>query len=149
MGLIEEYKAHTKERAELGIPPLPLTAQQTAELVELLKQDPIPEEAYLMDLLQNHVSPGVDDAAYVKAAFLNAIVTGDATCKAITKVDAIKILGTMLGGYNVGPLVEALKHEHVEVAQAAADELKHTILVYDSFNDVKNLMDEGTALQKR
>ncbi len=148
MGLIEEYKAHTQERAKLGIPPLPLTAQQTADLVELLKQDPIPEEAYLMDLLKNHVSPGVDDAAYVKAAFLNAIVVGDATCKAITKVDAIKILGTMLGGYNVGPLVEALKHEHVEVAQAAADELKHTILVYDSFNDVKNLMDEGNAFAK-
>ncbi len=148
MGLIEEYKAHTEERAKLGVPPLPLTAEQTAELVELLKQDPIPEEAYLLDLFKNHINPGVDDAAYVKAAFLNAIVTGDATCKAIDKVDAIKILGMMLGGYNVGPLVEALKSEHVEVAQAAADELKHTILVYDAFNDVKNLMDEGNAYAK-
>jgi len=148
MGLIEEYKAHTQERAKLGVPPLPLTAEQTAELVELLKQDPIPEEAYLLDLFKNHINPGVDDAAYVKAGFLNAIVTGDATCKAIDKVEAIKILGMMLGGYNVGPLVEALKSEHVEVAQAAADELKHTILVYDAFNDVKNLMDEGNAYAK-
>jgi aconitate hydratase 2/2-methylisocitrate dehydratase len=148
MGLIEEYKAHTEERAKLGVPPLPLTAEQTAELVELLKQDPIPEEEYLLDLFKNHINPGVDDAAYVKAAFLNAIVTGDATCKAIDRVDAIKILGMMLGGYNVGPMVEALKSEHVEVAQAAADELKHTILVYDAFNDVKALMDEGNAFAK-
>ena len=148
MSLIEDYKKHTQERAELGVPPLPLTAQQTAELVELLKQDSIPEEEYLLDLLKNHINPGVDDAAYVKAAFLNAIITGDAHCKAIHAVDAVKILGTMLGGYNVGPLVEALKSPHVEVAQAAADELKHTILVYDAFNDVKDLMDEGNSFAK-
>ncbi len=148
MGLIEEYKAHTEERAKLGVPPLPLTAEQTAQLVELLKEDPMKEEAYLLNLLKNHINPGVDDAAYVKAGFLNAIVVGDATCKAIDKVEAIQILGTMLGGYNVGPLVEALKSEHVEIAQAAADELKHTILIYDAFNDVKNLMDEGNAYAK-
>ncbi len=148
MGLIEEYKKHTEERAKLGVPPLPLTAKQVNELVELLKQDPIPEEEYLLGLFINHINPGVDDAAYVKAAFLNAIVVGDAHCKAINRVEAIKILGTMLGGYNVGPLVEALKSEHVEVAQAAADELKNTILVYDSFNDVKDLMDEGNKFAK-
>ncbi len=148
MSLIEAYRAHTKEREALGVPPLPLNAEQVAELVELLKQDPIPEEAYLLDLLKNRVPGGVDDAAYVKAAFLNAIVTDDAHCKALTKVDAIKILGNMLGGYNVGPLVEALKSSHVEVAQAAADELKNTILVYDAFNDVKDLMDEGNSFAK-
>ncbi len=148
MSLIEAYQAHTKEREALGVPPLPLNAEQVAELVELLKQDPIPEEAYLLDLLKNRVPGGVDDAAYVKAAFLNAIVTGDAHCKALTRVDAIKILGNMLGGYNVGPLVEALKSAHVEVAQAAADELKNTILVYDAFNDVKDLMDEGNSYAK-
>jgi len=148
MGLIEEYKKHTEERAKLGVPPKPLTKEQVAELVELLKQDPIPEEEYLLDLLKNHVNPGVDDAAYVKAAFLNAIITGDAHCKAIDKVEAVKILGTMLGGYNVGPLVEALKHQDVAVAQAAADELKNTILVYDSFNDVKDFMDEGNPFAK-
>jgi aconitate hydratase 2/2-methylisocitrate dehydratase len=148
MALVEEYKAHTEERAKLGVPPLPLTAEQTAELVELLKADPIVEEEYLLDLLKNHVPAGVDDAAYVKAAFLNAIVTGDAHCKALTAVDAIKILGSMLGGFNVGPLVEALKSNHVEVAQAAADELKNTILVYDAFNTVKDLMDEGNSYAK-
>jgi aconitate hydratase 2/2-methylisocitrate dehydratase len=148
MGLIEDYKKHTKERADLGVPPLPLSAEQTAELVELLKQDPIPEEEYLLDLLKNRIPAGVDDAAYVKAGFLNAIVVGDAHSKAINRVDAIKILGSMLGGYNVGPLVEALKSEHVEVAQAAADELKNTILVYDAFNDVKDLMDEGNSYAK-
>jgi len=148
MSLIANYKAHTKERSELGVPPLPLTAQQVSELIELLKADEIVEEEYLLDLLKNRVPAGVDDAAYVKAAFLNAIVVGDAHCKALTKVDAIKILGSMLGGFNVGPLVEALKHPHVEVAQAAADELKNTILVYDAFNDVKDLMDEGNSFAK-
>jgi aconitate hydratase 2/2-methylisocitrate dehydratase len=148
MALIEEYKAHTQERAELGVPPLPLTPAQVSELVELLKADPIVEEEYLLDLLKNHINPGVDDASYVKAAFLNAILTDDAHCKAIDKVDAIKILGSMMGGFNVGPLVEALKSPHVEVAQAAADELKNTILVYDAFNNVKDLMDEGNAYAK-
>jgi len=148
MALVEEYKAHTEERAKLGVPPLALTPEQTAELVELLKADPIVEEAYLLDLLKNQVPAGVDDAAYVKAAFLNAIIVGDAHCKALDAVDAIKILGSMLGGFNVGPLVEALKSEHVEVAQAAADELKNTILVYDAFNEVKDLMDEGNMFAK-
>jgi len=148
MALIEEYKAHTAERAKLGIPPLPLTPAQVSELVELLKADPIVEEEYLLDLLKNHINPGVDDSAYVKAAFLNAILTDDAHCKAIDKVDAIKILGSMMGGFNVGPLVEALKSPHVEVAQAAADELKNTILVYDAFNNVKDLMDEGNPYAK-
>lgn len=148
MALIEEYKAHTAERAELGVPPLPLTADQTAQLVELLEADKIEDEVYLLDLLENKVPAGVDDAAYVKAAFLNAIIQDDASCHAIDKVHAIKILGKMLGGFNVGPLVEALKHPHVEVAQAAADELKNTILVYDSFNEVKDLMDHGNAFAK-
>ncbi len=148
MGLIEEYKAHTKEREALGVPPLPLNAKQVAELVELLKADKIVEEEYLLDLLENRVPAGVDDAAYVKAAFLNAIVQDDAHSHAIDKVKAVKILGKMLGGFNVGPLIEALKHNHVEVAQAAADELKNTILVYDSFNDVKELMDHGNPFAK-
>ena len=148
MALIEEYKAHTAERAALGVPPLPLNAAQVAELVTLLKADKIEDEAYLLDLIENKVPAGVDDAAYVKAAFLNALIQDDASCHAIDKVYAIKILGKMLGGFNVGPLVEALKHSHVEVAQAAADELKNTILVYNSFNDVKELMDHGNAFAK-
>ncbi len=148
MSIIEEYKAHTKEREALGVPPLPLDAKQTAELVELLKLDKIPEEKYLLELFKNHISPGVDDAAYVKAAFLNAIVVGDAHSKAIDKVDAVKLLGRMLGGYNVAPMIESLKSEDVTVSREACDQLKNTLLVYDSFNDVKDLMDEGNSFAK-
>ena len=91
MSFIEEYKKHTEERAKLGIPPLPLTAAQTAELVELLKQVPLVEEEYLMDLFENHINPGVDDAAYVKAAFLNDIVQGKTSSPAISKKRAVEI----------------------------------------------------------
>lgn len=147
MALIEEYKAHTAERAELGVPPLALTADQTAELVELLKASPIAEQDYVMDLFQNKVPAGVDDAAYVKAAFLNDIVQGNASCDAIDAVKACEILGSMLGGFNVTPLVEALKVGG-EVADTAAEQLKNTILVYDAFNDVKAMMDAGNAKAK-
>jgi aconitate hydratase 2/2-methylisocitrate dehydratase len=148
MSLVESYKQHTKERAELGVPPLALTADQVSQLVELLKADKIEEEEYLLDLFENRIPAGVDDAAYIKAAFLNAIVQDDTHSHAIDKHYAIKILGKMLGGFNVGPLVEALKHNHIEVAQAAADELKNTILVYNSFNDVKELMDHHNPFAK-
>jgi aconitate hydratase 2/2-methylisocitrate dehydratase len=142
MNVIEEYKKHTEERAKLGVPPLPLTAKQTVELVELLKQVPLVEEEYLMDLFTNHINPGVDEAAYVKAAFLNDIIQGKTASPAISKTHAIKILGQMMGGYNVKPLIDALKLDD-EVAEAAANELKHTLLVYDAFNDVVELMNEG------
>jgi aconitate hydratase 2/2-methylisocitrate dehydratase len=148
MALIQQYKAHTKEREELGVPPLPLTKEQTVELVELLKAEKLEDEEYLLYLIEKRVPAGVDDAAYIKAAFLNAIIQGDAHSPAIDKVKAVKILGKMLGGFNVGALIEALKHQHVEIAQAAADELKHTLLVYDSFNDVKELMDNGNEFAK-
>jgi len=147
MALIEDYKKHTAERAELGVPPLPLTAEQTAALVELLKESPIADAEYAMDMFENKVPAGVDDAAYVKAAFLNDIVQGNVSCDAIDQVKAIEILGKMLGGFNVTPMVEALKLGG-EVADAAADQLKNTILVYDAFNDVKTLMDEGNAKAK-
>jgi aconitate hydratase 2/2-methylisocitrate dehydratase len=147
MSLLAEYKAHTAERAELGVPPLALTADQTAELVELLKASPIAEQDYVMDMFENKVPAGVDDAAYVKAAFLNDIVQGNASCDAIDAIKACKILGAMLGGFNVNPLVEALKVGG-DVADEAAEQLKNTLLVYDSFNDVKTLMDEGNAKAK-
>ncbi|EDM23441.1 bifunctional aconitate hydratase 2/2-methylisocitrate dehydratase [Caminibacter mediatlanticus] len=148
MSFIEEYKKHTEERAKLGIPPLPLTAAQTAELVELLKKVPIVEEEYLMDLFLNHINPGVDEAAYVKAAFLNDIVQGKASSPAISKKRAVEILGTMLGGYNVKPLIDALSHEDEEVAKEAANQLKNTLLVYDAFHDVKELADKGNKYAK-
>ena len=147
MALIEEYKAHTVERAALGVTPLALTADQTAQLVELLKASPIADSDYAMDMFENKIPAGVDDAAYVKAAFLNDIVQGNASCDAIDAVKACTILGTMLGGFNVQPLVEALKIDG-EVAQNAAEQLKNTLLVYDSFNDVKALMDGGNTLAK-
>ena len=144
MSLLANYKAHTEERqSQGGLPPLALTAEQTAELVELLKASSVVEAEYCLDLFKNKINPGVDDAAYVKAAFLNDIVQGKVACSVISKVEAVEILGTMMGGYNVPPLVEALKV--AEVADAAAKELKNTILVYNSFNDVKSLMDSGNA----
>ncbi len=147
MSLIANYKAHTEERAALGVTPLALTADQTAELVELLKASPIADSDYAMDLFENKIPAGVDDAAYVKAAFLNDIVQGNISCDAISKTKAIEILGKMLGGFNVSPLIEALKIDG-EVADAAAEQLKNTILVYDGFNDVKSMADAGNAKAK-
>ncbi|MBU3015162.1 bifunctional aconitate hydratase 2/2-methylisocitrate dehydratase [Poseidonibacter lekithochrous] len=147
MSLLVNYKAHTEERAnEGGLPPLALTAEETAQLVELLKADTVAESEYVLDLFNNKINPGVDDAAYVKAAFLNDIVQGNVACSVISKSEAVRILGTMMGGFNVVPLIDALKIE--EVAAAAANELKNTILVYDSFNDVKDLMDAGNSYAK-
>jgi len=147
MSLLADYRKHTQERAKLGVPPLALTANQVAELVELLKKSPIEDRDYAMELFTQKVPAGVDDAAYVKAAFLNDIVQGNTTCEAIDAVKACKILGTMLGGFNVKPLVEALKIDG-EVANTATEQLKNTLLVYDSFNDVKDLMDKGNAKAK-
>ncbi|MBN2782456.1 MAG: bifunctional aconitate hydratase 2/2-methylisocitrate dehydratase [Campylobacterales bacterium] len=147
MAFLDDYKAHTDERAALGVPPLALTAEQVAQLVELLKASPIAEQDYALDLFENRIPAGVDDAAYVKAAFLNDIVQGKVSCDAIDAVKACQILGKMLGGFNVGPLVDALKLGG-EVADAAAEELKNTILVYDAFNDVKAMMDAGDAKAK-
>jgi len=144
MSLLADYRKHTEERAKLGVPPLPLTAEQVAQLVELLKANPIEDVDYAMELFTQKVPAGVDDAAYVKAAFLNDIVQGNTTCEAIDAVKACEILGTMLGGFNVKPLVEALKIDG-EVADTAAEQLKNTILVYDAFNDVKSMADDGNA----
>ncbi len=148
MSLLADYRKHTEERAALGVPPLALTADQVAELVELLKASPIEDQDYAMELFTQHVPAGVDDAAYVKAAFLNDIVQGNVKCDAIDPVKATEILGTMLGGFNVQPLVEAIKSDDEAVAKSAAEQLKNTLLVYDSFNDVKKLMDEGNELAK-
>ncbi|WP_309497145.1 bifunctional aconitate hydratase 2/2-methylisocitrate dehydratase [Sulfurovum sp.] len=148
MALLEEYKAHTAERAELGVAPLVLTADQTAQLVELLKASNVADAAYAIELFESKIPAGVDDAAYIKAAFLNDIVKGDATCTEIDAVRATELLGTMLGGFNVAPLVEALSSSNAAIAESAATQLKNTLLVYDSFNDVKALMDGGNALAK-
>ncbi|MDO5050786.1 MAG: bifunctional aconitate hydratase 2/2-methylisocitrate dehydratase [Moraxella equi] len=144
--MLTEYRAHVAEREALGVPPQPLTDAQTADLVELLKNPPAGEEDYLVDLLENRVPAGVDQAAYVKAAFLNAIVKGEATSPLVSKERAVYLLGTMLGGYNVAPLVELL--DDAELGGLAAEALKKTLLVFDAFHDVEEKAKAGNANAK-
>jgi len=118
--LLREYRKHVGERAELGIAPLPLSAAQVADLVELLTAPPAGEEAFLLDLIANRVPPGVDEAAYVKAGFLSAIAKNEVASPLIDRAAAARLLGTMLGGYNVATLVELL--DDGEMAAAAAAE---------------------------
>ena len=139
MSLVVQYRAHTAERAKLSIPPLPLTAEQTRLLVGLLQQEVVEEKEYLLELFRDHISPGVDDAAFEKAAFLDGILQGDLSCSVISKRDAVQILGTMLGGYNVKPLVDALAHHDPTICSEAAEMLKKTLLVYDLFDVVVEL----------
>ena len=146
--MLESYRQHVAQREEDGLPPLALDANQVAELVELIKvartnDAPAGESAagegkFLMDLLVNRIPPGVDQAAYVKAAFLADVAKGDCTCDLISPVRATEILGTMLGGYNIQPLIDLLDNETIAdgVADAAATALSHTLLIYDSFHDV-------------
>ena len=147
--MLEAYREHVAERAALGIPPKPLNAEQTAALVELLKKPPTPEtedENVLIDLLENRVPPGVDEAAYVKAAFLTALVKGEANSAAINNGKAIQLLGMMQGGYNITTLVDLL--DDPTLAEPAGIQLKHTLLMFDAFNDVKVKMDAGNAVAK-
>lgn len=144
---LEEYRKHVQERAEQGTVPLPLNEHQVAQLVELLKNPPKGEEEFLMDLLENRIPPGVDQAAYVKAAFLADIAKGNAQSPLIDRKKAVEILGTMQGGYNVQPLVEALDDK--ELAQDAANALKHTLLVFDAFHDVTEKMEAGNEFAKQ
>jgi aconitate hydratase 2 / 2-methylisocitrate dehydratase len=139
MSLVEQYRAHTEERAKLGIPPLPLNADQARELNGLLRQDPVEDWEYLLELFCENISPGVDDAAFEKAAFLDGILRGEISCSVIEPIQAVRILGSMLGGYNVKPLVDALGHRDQSVAAAAAAVLKKTLLVYDMFDVVVDL----------
>ena len=144
--MLKAYREHVAERAALGIPPLPLSAQQTADLIELLKNPPAGEEAFLVDLLTNRVPAGVDDAARVKASYLSAVAHGDEKCALISAEKATELLGTMLGGYNVAPLVDLL--DNAAVGTIAADALKKTLLVFDQFHDVKEKADKGNANAK-
>ncbi|CAD9197572.1 bifunctional aconitate hydratase 2/2-methylisocitrate dehydratase [Acinetobacter bohemicus] len=141
--MLEAYRQHVEERAALGVPPKPLDDAQTADLVELLKNPPAGEEAFLVDLLENRVPAGVDQAAYVKAAFLAALAKGDATSPLITKARAVYLLGTMLGGYNVAPLVALL--DDAELSELAAEALKKTLLVFDAFHDVADKAKAGNV----
>ncbi|MBB1089283.1 bifunctional aconitate hydratase 2/2-methylisocitrate dehydratase [Lysobacter sp. SG-8] len=144
--MLEAYRHHASERAALGIPPLPLTAQQTAEVIELLKAPPAGEEAFLLDLISNRVPAGVDEAASVKASYLAAVAFGTEACPLISREEATRLLGTMLGGYNIQPLVDLL--DDAALGTIAADALKHTLLMFDAFHDVKEKADQGNANAK-
>ncbi len=137
--MLEQYRQHVAERAELGIPPLPLTAEQTADLCELLKAPPAGEEDTLLKLLRDRIPPGVDQSSYVKASFLTAIAKGEATSPLVSPKEAVELLGTMMGGYSVQALIEVLKLDDTELASAAATALGKTLLVYDAFNDLMEL----------
>ena len=132
--MLEKYRKHVAERAELGVVPKPLSAEQVAGLIELIKDPPAGEEDFILDLMSNRVPPGVDEAAYVKAAFLAAVAKGETTSPLISKKLAVKLLGTMLGGYNISTLVELLDDE--ELAESAGNQLCYTLLMFDAFHDV-------------
>ncbi len=144
--MLKAYRDHVAERAALGIPPLPLSAQQTAELIELIKAPPQGEEAFLVDLITHRVPPGVDDAAKVKASFLAAVAHGDLSVALISKAKATELLGTMVGGYNVKPLIDLLDDK--DVAAVAAEGLKKTLLMFDAFHDVTEKAKAGNAKAK-
>ena len=144
--MLQAYRQHVAERAALGIPPLPLTAQQTADLIELLKAPPKGEEQVLLDLITHRVPAGVDDAAKVKASYLAAVALGSEKCPLISRAKATELLGTMLGGYNISPLIDLL--DDAEVGKIAADGLKKTLLMFDQFHDVKEKADKGNANAK-
>ena len=144
--MLKAYRDHVAERAALGIPPLPLTAQQVADVIELIKNPPQGEDAFLLDLITHRVPPGVDDAAKVKASFLSAVAHGDISVALISKAKATELLGTMVGGYNVKPLIDLL--DHPEVAGVAAEGLKKTLLMFDAFHDVSDKAKAGNAKAK-
>ena len=139
--MLEEYRKHVEERAAEGIVPKPLSADQVAGLVELLKNPPAGEDAFLLDLLTNRVPAGVDEAAYVKAAFLTDVAKGNTACSLVSRVEATRLLGTMLGGYNIPPLVELL--DDADVGKTSAEALKSTLLMFDAFHDVEEKRQAG------
>jgi len=144
--MLEAYRHHAQQRAALGIPALPLSAQQTAELIELIKSPPAGEEDFLVELLSHRVPAGVDDAAKVKASYLAAVAFGTEITPLITPKRATELLGTMLGGYNIHPLIELL--DNPELGETAANGLKHTLLMFDAFHDVEEKAKAGNTHAK-
>lgn len=144
--MLEQYRKHVAERAAEGVVPKPLDAEQTAALVELIKQPPTGEAGFLLDLLSNRIPAGVDEAAYVKAGFLAAIAKGEASSPILSAISATELLGTMLGGYNIAPLIDLLDIE--ELAPIAAKALSHTLLMFDAFHDVQEKAEAGNRYAK-
>ena len=144
--MLQTYRQHLAERAQLGIPALPLSKEQTQDLVELLQNPPAQEGAFLVELITHRVPAGVDDAAKVKAAFLEGVAKGSLKCPLISRAEATTLLGTMLGGFNIKPLIDLLVDD--EVGAVAAKGLKNTLLMFDYFHDVKELANKGNANAK-
>ena len=145
---IQTYRNHVAERSVLGIPPLPLSAAQTAEVIELLKTPPKGEEAFLVELITHRVPAGVDNAAKVKASYLAAVAHGTEKCALVSREHAAQLLGTMLGGYNISPMIALLDDAEASVATQAAAGLKNTLLMFDQFHDVKEKADKGNTYAK-
>ncbi|MFM2478065.1 bifunctional aconitate hydratase 2/2-methylisocitrate dehydratase [Celerinatantimonas sp. MCCC 1A17872] len=145
--MLETYRDHVKERAALGIVPKPLSAEQTVELVKLLKKPIKGEEDFLLDLLENRIPPGVDEAAYVKAGFLAAVAKGEESSPLVSSQKATELLGTMQGGYNIEPLISLLDDE--QLAPIAAKALSHTLLMFDAFYDVEEKAKAGHVYAKQ
>ncbi len=146
--VLADYRAAAAEREALGVPALPLTAAQTSALSELLAAPPAGEEAFLLHLLRERIPPGVDEAAYVKAGWLLAVAKGEVTSPLVDALEAVRLLATMIGGYNVGALIELLGHADAAVAGAAAAGLSRTLLVYDAFHDVLELAETNPWAQQ-
>jgi len=146
--MLDAYQNHVAERAEDGLPPLPLNAEQVVVLVELLKAPPAAaDETFLLDLLVNRVPPGVDQAAYVKAGFLAALAKGEVNSPLIDATRATELLGTMLGGYNIETLVALLDND--TLAPVAVEALSHTLLVFDAYHDVVSKAEAGNVYAKQ
>nr|WP_283164305.1 bifunctional aconitate hydratase 2/2-methylisocitrate dehydratase [Shewanella corallii] len=147
VAVLEAYRKHVEERAAEGVVPKPLDAHQVAELVELVKNPPAGEEAFIIDLLENRIPPGVDEAAYVKAGFLDAVAKGEVSSPILSAERAVELLGTMQGGYNIEPLIAQL--DDATKAPLAVKALSHTLLMFDAFHDVVEKMNAGNAFAKQ
>jgi aconitate hydratase 2/2-methylisocitrate dehydratase len=145
--VLEAYRKHVAERAAEGVVPKPLDAEQVSGLIELLKAPPAGEEAFILDLLENRIPPGVDEAAYVKAGFLAAITRGEVSSPLVDQVKAAQLLGTMQGGYNIEPLVSLLDND--ALAATAVEALSHTLLMFDAFYDVEEKAKAGNEFAKQ
>ncbi len=141
--MLKDYRQQVEERAALGIPPKPLTPEQTSALIALLKSPPAGEEAFLVDLLTYRIPAGVDQAAYIKAAFLADVAKGNETCALISPERATELLGTMLGGYNIAPLIDLL--DNTTLAPISVKALSHTLLMFDAFHDVVDKAKAGNS----
>ncbi len=145
--MLEQYRKHVEDRAAEGVVPKPLDAEQMAALVELIKQPPEGEEEFILNLLANRVPAGVDEAAYIKAGFLSAITKGEVSSPILTAADATELLGTMLGGYNITPLIDLL--DNPALAPIAVKGLSHTLLIFDAFHDIQEKADAGNEFAKQ